>query len=29
LLLSARQPEVRKLRPGLRHGIAFALCHAA
>src|SRR5215207_8458950 len=29
LLLSARQPEVRKLRPRLRHGIAFALCHAA
>jgi DDE superfamily endonuclease len=29
LLLSARQPEVRKLRPGLRHGIAYALCHAA
>ncbi len=29
LLLSARQPEVRKLRPGLRHGIAFVLCHAA
>jgi DDE superfamily endonuclease len=29
LLLSARQPEVRKLRPGLRHGIAFALCQAA
>jgi DDE superfamily endonuclease len=29
LLLSGRQPEVRKLRPGLRHGIAYALCHAA
>src|SRR3954464_8583217 len=28
LLISARQPEVRKLRPGLRHGIAFALCQA-
>jgi hypothetical protein len=29
LLLSSRQPEVRKLRSGLRHGIAYALCHAA
>jgi hypothetical protein len=29
LLLSVRQPEVRKLRPGLRHGIAYALCQAA
>ena len=29
LLLSARQAEVRKLRPGLRHGIAYALCQAA
>jgi hypothetical protein len=29
LLLSARQTEVRKLRPGLRHGIAYALCQAA
>jgi hypothetical protein len=29
LLLSARQAEVRKLRPVLRHGIAYALCHAA
>ena len=29
LLLSARQAEVRKLRPTLRHGIAYALCHAA
>jgi hypothetical protein len=29
LLLSARQSEVRKLRPGLRHGISYALCHAA
>jgi hypothetical protein len=29
LLLSGRQAEVRKLRPGLRHGIAHALCHAA
>jgi DDE superfamily endonuclease len=29
LLLSGRQPEVRKLRPGLRHGIAYALCQAA
>jgi hypothetical protein len=29
LLLSARQPEVRKLRPGLRHGISYALCRAA
>ena len=29
LLLSERQPEVRKLRPGLRHGIAYALCQAA
>ena len=29
LLLSERQSEVRKLRPGLRHGIVYALCHAA
>ncbi len=29
LLLWSRQPEVRKCRPGLRHGIAYALCHAA
>jgi hypothetical protein len=29
LLLSGRRSEVRKLRPGLRHGIAYALCHAA
>jgi DDE superfamily endonuclease len=29
LLLSWRQPEGRKLRRGLRHGIAYALCHAA
>jgi DDE superfamily endonuclease len=29
LLLSARNTEVRKLRPGLRHGIAYALCQAA
>jgi len=29
LLLSWRRSEVRKLRPGLRHGIAYALCHAA
>jgi hypothetical protein len=29
LLLSARQTEVRNLRPGLRHGIAYALCQAA
>jgi DDE superfamily endonuclease len=29
LLLSGRQSEVRKLRPGLRHGIIYALCHAA
>jgi hypothetical protein len=29
LLLSPRQTEVRKLRPGLRHGIAYALCQAA
>jgi len=29
LLLSARQAEVRKLRPALRHGIAYALCQAA
>ena len=29
LLLSARQAEVRKLRPTLRHGIAYALCQAA
>ena len=29
LLLSGRQPEVRKLCPRLRHGIAYALCQAA
>jgi hypothetical protein len=29
LLLSGRQAEVRKLRPTLRNGIAYALCHAA
>jgi hypothetical protein len=29
LLLSARQAEVRKLRPTLRHSIAYALCQAA
>jgi hypothetical protein len=29
LLLSSRQAEVRKLRPALRHGIAYALCQAA
>jgi hypothetical protein len=29
LLLSGRQPKARKLRPGLRHGIAYALCQAA
>ena len=29
LLLSGRQAEARKLRPALRHGIAYALCHAA
>ena len=29
LLLSGRQAELRKLRPALRHGIAYALCHAA
>src|SRR6478672_10680200 len=29
LLLSGRQSEARKLRPTLRHGIAYALCHAA
>jgi hypothetical protein len=29
LLLSWRQTEARKLRPSLRHGIAYALCHAA
>ena len=29
LLLSWRQAEVRKLRPALRHGIAYALCQAA
>jgi hypothetical protein len=29
LLPSSRQAEVRKLRPALRHGIAYALCHAA
>jgi DDE superfamily endonuclease len=29
LLLSWRQPELRKPRPGLRQGIVYALCHAA
>jgi len=29
LLLSGQQAELRKLRPALRHGIAYALCHAA
>jgi hypothetical protein len=29
LLLSWRKAEARKLRPALRHGIAYALCHAA
>ena len=29
LLLSRRRSEVTKLRPALRHGIAYALCHAA
>src|SRR3712207_2896318 len=29
LLQSGRQAEVRKLRPALRYGIAYALCHAA
>ena len=29
LLLSWRQAEARKLGPALRHGIAYALCHAA
>ncbi len=29
LLLSWRRSETTKLRPGLRHGIAYALCHAA
>lgn len=29
LLLSGRPSEVRKLRPGLRRGITYALCHAA
>ena len=29
LLLSGRQPEVGKPHPALRHGIAYALCHAA
>jgi hypothetical protein len=29
LLLSRQQSEVRKRRPELRHGIAYALCHAA
>ena len=29
LLLSGRQAEARKLRPTLRNGIAYALCHAA
>jgi hypothetical protein len=29
LLLSGRRAEARKLRPALRHGIAYALCHAA
>lgn len=29
LFLSWRQAEARKLRPALRHGIAYVLCHAA
>jgi hypothetical protein len=29
LLLSGRQAEMRKPHPALRHGIAYALCHAA
>jgi len=29
LLLSWRRSEATKLRPALRHGIAYALCHAA
>ena len=29
LLLSWRKAEARKLRPALRHAIAYALCHAA
>jgi len=29
LLLSRRRSEMRKLSPALRHGIAYALCHAA
>ena len=29
LLLSWRRSETTKLRPALRHGIAYALCHAA
>jgi hypothetical protein len=29
LLLSRRQAKATKLRPTLRHGIAYALCHAA
>jgi len=29
LLLSRRSAKVAKLRPALRHGIAYALCHAA
>ena len=28
-LLSWRRSDVRKLNPALRHGIAYALCHAA
>ena len=29
LLLSRRRSETTKLRPALRHRIAYALCHAA
>ena len=29
LRLSWRRSEATKLRPALRHGIAYALCHAA
>jgi hypothetical protein len=29
LLSGGRRAEARKLRPALRHGIAYALCHAA
>jgi hypothetical protein len=29
LMMSPRLPKMRKLHPALRHGIAYAFCHAA